>query len=61
MYRVYVTVDLHLNKLFIIIAVPYLSAVANFFIQGMPQVENTQKAAVKESRDVICKFVSVCH
>ena len=49
------TVDVHMNKLFVIVAVPYLMAVANFFMEAMPKVEGKQKAAVQKHTDVICK------
>ncbi|XP_067941641.1 intermembrane lipid transfer protein VPS13A-like [Watersipora subatra] len=51
-------VDVHLHKLFIIIALPYLMAVSDFFIKGMPKFNNTQKSAVKESKDIISEDVS---
>lgn len=42
--------------MFIIVAVPYLMAVANFFVEAMPKVEGKQKAAVQKHTDVICKL-----
>lgn len=51
-----ISVDVYLNKLFIIVAVPYLMAVANFFTDAMPKVEGKQKAAVQKHTDVICKL-----
>jgi len=48
----------YLNKLFIIVAVPYLMAISNFFKEGMPKVTNKEKAVVKKQKDVVCMLHS---